>query len=388
MAVVDFLATQVTRLRSSVASRLGPETSSSQAYADRRGGDWREVYPAAKAQRPPPTAIDTSAHELESKLAKAFPAAGVLSVPGGCIFGPEGWVVGHRQVWLPEHSWYGENPAEVRPRITAQAVRRVSGTCLTLASNWSFENYGHLLLDSIPRIHLFNRAGFSFAEVDHIYCPVKNANKASAWLKRFGVPINKCIFEPLAQAQGLQFDTLIAPTFPGVRRNYPHWVPAFLRTALPEGAPPPSRRLYITRGKGTRAVANEAELLSLLQQHGFEFYDPALQPEPWLDFSQATAIVGSHGAGLTDLAFCLEGTTVLELLPSDHQFPYFCSLSQAAGLRYGYIVGKSERRRRPGARGPSPYDFVVNQQQFASGLQWVENPSSIVRTAFSGHRRT
>lgn len=374
MAVVDFLATQVTRFRTSVASRLGPETSSSQAYADRFNADWREVYPAAKVQRPPPLAIATSGTGLESKLAKAFPAAGVLSIPGGCIYGPEGWVVGQRQIWLPDHSWYGENPGEARPQIPGQGARKVPGTCLTIASNWSSENYGHLLLDSIPRLHLFIRAGFSFDTVDHIYCPVKNPGRAAKHLERFGVPTNKCIFEPLAQAEGLQFDTLIAPTFPGVRRNYPQWVPDFLRSALPTEAPLPSRRLYITRGQGTRKVANEPDLLDLLQHHGFEFYDPAAHPEPWLDFSQATAIVGSHGAGLTDLAFCPSGAAVLELLPSDHQFPYYCSLSQAAGLRYAYIVGKSERRRRPGARGPSPYDFVVSQQQFASGLQWVENP--------------
>jgi hypothetical protein len=374
MAVVDYLATQVTRLKSGVTARFGLETSSSPAYAERFGADWREVYPAAKPQRPLPTPVATSGGELESKLAKSFPPAGVLTLHGGCIFGPEGWVLGERKVWLPQHSWYGENPAEVSPRIARHGLRRAGGTCLTIASNWSFENYGHLLLDSIPRIHLFTRAGFSFAQVDHIYCPVKNPARASAHLARYGVPVDKCIFEPLAEGEGAQFDTLIAPTFPGVRRNYPQWVPDFLRSAVPHGAPAPSRRLYITRGKGTRRVANEVELLGPLREHGFEFYDPAVQPEPWLDFSQATAIVGAHGAGLTDLAFCPAATSVLELLPSDHLFPYYCSLSQAAGLRYGYIVGKSERHRRRGARGPSPYDFVVSQQQFASGLQWVENP--------------
>jgi glycosyl transferase family 61 len=374
MAVVDYLATQATRLRSGVTSRFGLERSASQAYAERFGADWREVFPAVKPQRPLPTPVGSCDGELESKLAKYFPPAGVLSLPGGCIYGPEGWVLGERKVWLPQHSWYGENPAEVSPRIARHGLRRAAGTCLTIASNWSFENYGHLLLDSIPRIHLFTRAGFSFAEVDHIYCPVKNAAKAAAHLARFGVPIEKCIFDPLVGGEGLQFDTLIAPTFPGVRRNYPNWVPDFLRSAVPKPAPAASRRLYITRGTGTRAVTNELELLPLLQQHGFEFYDPALQPEPWLDFSQATAVVGAHGAGLTDLAFCPADTAVLELLPSDHLFPYYCSLSQAAGLRYGYIVGQSERRRRPGARGPSPYDFVVGRQQFALGLQWVDNP--------------
>jgi len=371
MAVVAYLATQVSRWRSSVTSRFGLGTMSSQAYSDRFGADWREVYPALMAQRLPPASVDMSAGELESKLAKSFPVAGVLAMEGGCIVGPEGWVFGATKVWLPDHSWYGESPAEASPRISQQPLRRSGGTCLTLASNWSCENYGHLLLDSIPRIHLFTGAGFSFEDVDHIYCPVRNVSKGAALLGRYGVPTEKCIFEPLTHGEGLQFDRLIAPTFPGVRRNYPRWVPDFLRSALPKGVSAPSRRLYVTRGNGTRKLANERELLSLMMEYGFEFYDPALQREPWLDFSQATAVIGAHGAGLTDLAFCARDTTVLELLPSDHIYPYYCSLSQAAGLRYGYLVGKSERQRRSGARGPSPYDFAVSEQQFAAGLQWV-----------------
>ncbi|MBS0419369.1 MAG: glycosyltransferase family 61 protein [Proteobacteria bacterium] len=353
-----------------MTSRFGLGPLSTRAYAERFGADWREVFPAAMVQRAPPACIDSSDRQLESKLAKSFPAAGVLTLQGGCIAGPEGWVFGEKKVWLPDHSWYGECPAEASPRMSQRAARR-SGTCLTLASNWSFANYGHLLLDSIPRLRLFTGAGFSFEDVDHIYCPVKNVAKGAALLGRYGVPIEKCIFEPVAHSEGLQFDTLIAPTFPGVRRNYPHWVPDFLRTALPKAAAPPARRLYVTRGSGTRQLANERDLLGLLADYEFEFYDPSLQPEPWLDFSQATAVIGAHGAGLTDLAFCAADTTVLELLPSDHIYPYYCSLSHAAGLNYGYLVGKSERQRRAGARGPSPYDFVVSEPQFVAGLRWV-----------------
>lgn len=289
----------------------------------------------------------------------------------GSIFGPEGWVVGMDDCWLPEHSWYGQSPAEASPQISKRELRRFRGTCLTLASNWSCENYGHLLLDSLPRVHLFAKAGFSFADVDYIYCPAKNIAKAMALLERYGVPVEKCILTPLPQGGGIQFDTLIAPTFPGIRRNYPQWVPTFLRRALPQGAGIPHRRLYITRGSGTRKVANESALLALLNEYGFEIYDPSLYSDPWLDFSQATAVIGAHGAGLTDLAFCPAETAVLELLPSDHIYPYYCSLSQAAGLRYAYLIGQSERQRPKGARGPSPYDFAVSERQFAAGLQWI-----------------
>jgi capsular polysaccharide biosynthesis protein len=289
----------------------------------------------------------------------------------GSIFGPEGWVVGTDDYWLPEHSWYGHNAAEARPRISRRELRKQVGTGLTLASNWSCENYGHLLLDSLSRVHLFTQAGFSFSDVDYIYCPAKNPDKAAAVLRRYGVPVDKCILDPLPEAGGIQFDTLIAPTFPGVRRNYPEWVASFLRQALPLGTRAPDRRLYITRGSGVRKLKNESVLVAHLNEFGFEIYDPSKHLDPWLDFSQATAVIGPHGAGLTDLVFCPAGAAVLELLPSDHVHPYYCSLSQAAGLRYGYMMGQSERQRPKRAVGPSPYDFVVDEQQFVRGLQWI-----------------
>jgi O-antigen/teichoic acid export membrane protein/capsular polysaccharide biosynthesis protein len=354
-----------------VLSRAAPKTLPSRQYAERFGAEWREVYGAAPSQRPLPASFGSGTGELESKLCRILPPAGVLVMRAGSIRGPEGLVVGTDDYWLPEHSWYGQNPAESRPLIGRCEPRRLEGTGLTLASNWSCENYGHLLLDSLPRIHLFTKAGFSFADVDHIYCPARNPDKAAALLARYGVPIDKCILDPLPQGGGIRFDTLIAPTFPGVRRNYPEWVPSFLRQGLPTGTRTPYRRLYITRGSGTRKVTNESALVPLLNESGFEIYDPSQHPDPWLDFSQATAVIGPHGAGLTDLAFCAAGTAVLELLPSDHVYPYYCSLSQAAGLRYGYLIGQSERQRSKRAFGPSPYDFVVNESQFAAGLHWI-----------------
>jgi PST family polysaccharide transporter len=388
MAIAQYAARRLARWTPGKVFSSAPKTLLSREYAERFGADWREVYGAAPCQRQLPTSFGTGTGELESKLCKMLPPAGVLVMQAGSILGPEGLVVGTDDYWLPEHSWYGQNPAEARPLISRRELRKRAGTGLTLASNWSCENYGHLLLDSLPRVHLFTRAGFSFADVDYIYCPAKNPAKATALLERYGVPVDKCIFEPLPQGGGIQFDTLIAPTFPGVRRNYPEWVPSFLRQALPPGIRAPYKRLYITRGSGTRKVMNESALVAHLNESGFEIYDPSRNLDPWLDFSQATAVIGPHGAGLTDLAFCPPGTAVLELLPSDHVYPYYCSLSQAAGLRYGYLIGQSERQRSKRAFGPSPYDFVVNERQFVGGLHWIssvlERPSRNLTNTWRG----
>jgi capsular polysaccharide biosynthesis protein len=375
MFVAKYLAGRLARWRPARLFQAPLKSLTSLEYAERVGAEWREVYAAAPAPPPMLTAIGTRSGELESKLCQLFPPAGVLAIRAGSLFGPEGWVTGAGGHWLAEHSWFRGHASGARPLISRQQPRRLPGTGLTLASNWSWENYGHLLLDGLSRIHLFAEAGFSFADVDYIYCPAKNPAKAAALLQRYGVPVDKCILTALSPGSGIQFDTLIAPTFPGIRRNYPQWVPSFLRGALPSGTREPHRRLYITRGNGTRKVTNESALIPNLTDAGFEIYDPSQHADPWLDFSEATAVIGAHGAGLTDLAFCATGGAVLELLPSDHLHPYYCSLSQAAGLHYGYLVGQSERQRSKRAWGPSPYDFSVEAPRFIRGLEWIMSVS-------------
>ncbi|WP_422824036.1 glycosyltransferase family 61 protein [Variovorax robiniae] len=227
------------------------------------------------------------------------------------------------------------------------------------------------MLDALPRLHLFEQAGFHWSEVEHVYCPSTMPDKTLAWLERFGVPTDKCILRPMAGAEACRFDRVLAPSFPGTRRNYPEWTPKFLRRALEGATAPQTRSLYVTRARGQRKSSNEAEILTVLARYGFELYDPMTSVAPWKDFAQARFVVGAHGAGLTDLVFCKPGTSVLELLPSDHQFPYYCSLSLSAGLRYAYLLCKSEEERDVSALGPSPHDFHVDTIALTRGLEWL-----------------
>ena len=78
-------------------------------------------------------------------------------------------------------------------------------------------------------------------------------------------------------------------------------------------------------------------------------------------------VVGGHGAGLADLAFCRPGTRVLELLPDSHPMPFFATLAGSGGLRYGYLLGEgippSERLPR------SRWDYRVDPELFRSALE-------------------
>jgi capsular polysaccharide biosynthesis protein len=268
---------------------------------------------------------------------------------------------------LPEHSFFRDYFDKMPLPPHWGSVRRVSGTILSLASDWSHINYGHYLLDALTRWHLFTAAGYSADDVQGIYCPAANAARGRWLAERLGIPGERCLMKPLERGEGLQADLLLAPTFPAFRCNYPDWIVGFLRGAVRPAAAA-TRRLYITRGQGRRALGNEDDLLPLLLQRDFEIYDPVRASDPPGDFAMAGTVVGAHGAGLADLAFCPRGARVLELIPSDHVHPYFCSLAQAAGLRYGYLVGTSLGERPPRTWGPSPFNFTVDPDELASAL--------------------
>ena len=195
--------------------------------------------------------------------------------------------------------------------------------------------------------------------IDHVIGAVPN-QAAMRIVARAGVPLDR--FVVATDGVSIQPDVLLAPTFPGTRRNYQPWLVEFLRSTITAPAHA-GRRLYIQR-KATRRVLNEAELLPVLAANGFELYDPGEHDDPPSDFAAAAIVVGAHGAGLADLAFCRPGTCVLELIPEDHVMPYWYTVSEAGGLRYGYLVGDAH----PSPLGASKSDLTVDAQDFSAAL--------------------
>jgi capsular polysaccharide biosynthesis protein len=150
---------------------------------------------------------------------------------------------------------------------------------------------------------------------------------------------------------------LVVPSVPDDQLRTPPWIVPWLRSQfLPDDLRPPVRRLYVTRGqvKHTRRVENEAALVATLAPLGFEVIDPgALSPADQVRaFAEAEYVVGPHGAGLTNLAFCAPGAAVIELFADDYVNECFWALaSTVEGLRYRYLVGEGTPVRSRRNRG-------------------------------------
>lgn len=325
---------------------------------------WHPAYHSKNMRWSPPKVYGTHKFNFKSQLARRLPEMGVLEIPKGSVVGKNGWIVGANDILLPEFSTFGNNIASLGRSVNLPLhkpqFKKLAGRCLSLVSTWP-GNYCHFLLDSLPRFHLFEKAGFSHTDVDWVYCPPTTTSNAKYLLKQLGFKPSQMV--TAADDIGVQADYLLAVSFPGVRRNYPHWTVQFLRKLANLPNERPYRRLYVTRGKWSRKLLNEKETMAILEKYGFEFYDPDQNENQALDFNQAEIVIGPHGAALANIVFCQPGTRFMELIPTDHPFAFFYTLAQSAKLNYAYIAGDSVQVRKK-IGGPSKYDFSVNLRHF------------------------
>lgn len=368
MKVLKFAKHLASQVQHTVLYTRSPRWLTSPDYAKQSRAKWHKVYEQMPNERQPVVFYGALTADLQRRLEPEFPESGVLELTNALLYSEAGWVFSEDGYLLPDHSWYGRHVNEMQtvPRVLPSG-KPLNGVCLSLASDFAIGSYGHFLLDCLSRLELFKQAGFKLADVDHIFCPKPPSKTAQRLFEQLGIPASKCIWAD-GNKKGFYTETLLAPTFPGTRRNYPKWLPAFFQRELLPSPPTPSRRLYISRSGCRRNVANEAAITRLLIQYGFEIYDPAQHTNQPYDFAEASIIVGPHGGGLTDLAFCQPGTKVLELIPTDHVYPYYYTLADAAGLEYGCLVCRSTHERSQDAWGPSFADFDVNEDEFARAL--------------------
>lgn len=360
-----------------------PRHLGSREYAERFGADWYPAYPKTPVDWPEPVCLSRERVDLQARLDPEFPEMGVLRLANARIDCPSGRIFGRNGIFLRDSSWFGHHVEEVQQWPGREGPsRRLEGLTLSLASEFVPGSYGHCLMDSLARLHLVEKAGLTLDQPNHILLHEPPARTIDTFLDRLAIPREKCIWIENGKSERIACDELLATTFPGTRRNYPAWSVRYLRERLLPDPPPPSRRLYVSRHGFRRNVANESELLEILGRHGFEVLDLSGESYPPAAFASASIIVGPHGGALTDLAFCHPGTPVLELVPSDHVYPYFYTAANAAGLTYHYMLGPSEHQRPANHWGPSPHPFQIDAKEFTAALE------HLIRLERAGGRET
>jgi capsular polysaccharide biosynthesis protein len=131
---------------------------------------------------------------------------------------------------------------------------------------------------------------------------------------------------------------------------------------------PDRRRLYISRaGSAVRRIANEPDILPVLERFGFE----RVQTEQ-LSLSEqvrlvgsASILIGNHGAGLTHACWMLPGSSLFELRrQGDSANNCYYSLAGALGINYRYLTCAAADERK----ATHSADLVVNPSLLAAEL--------------------
>jgi hypothetical protein len=306
-----------------------------QEYKNNFGGEWLEVLPAQACPYPrAQTELGLSAQLWRDD----WPAQGVAVIPDGRVLDAEGWPVGKRDTLLIDLA-IGRPQIEYTAFLTKRCILDTAhqGKALNLATCYARENYCHFLLEALPRLELFLRAGLTFESIDWILVPEFIGSSREAFFKALGLPPEKLL--RLSPGRQYAFEILYQPSFPGRESFVPPWVVEFYRERLLRPLNIPhrkTRRIYVARQQ--RGLANDSDVWAMLRVRGFERFEPATWEDNVVAFASAEIVVGPHGAGLSNVVFCPPGAHLVEIFPGDRPFPYFYSAACASGMNYHALL--------------------------------------------------
>lgn len=208
---------------------------------------------------------------------------------------------------------------------------------------WSYGNYYHWIVDTLPRLKIVREElkQDNYALILH----EKHARFIDAILKYYEV---KNIFT-IKDDEYLAVKELLVPYYlAGPGHIHPQSVFEIKQYFLQRIEPGVKKeRIYVSRGKQkVRRILNEAEVLALLSQYGFEtvYWEDCTFEQQVQYARQARYMVSSHGANLTNLMFMPEGAKVLEIIKETA--PNFCywALASVAKVDYYYQLSKMPER--------------------------------------------
>jgi hypothetical protein len=313
--------------------------------------DYREIYPAFTLVRRPPLSLEEELHpSFQIELTRRMDPAGIGVIANGRVYTAMAAVMAPPDtlVFDVSHTAGSEFPEEhpIFTRLRLPPITRIDAAVAVLRTYpcciGGHYYYGHWMLDTLPRLHLLRESGVGW---DKIVAPQATGYHRDT-LRHLDVPAASIIS---AHDLHIEAARLVVPTLPGIIGNPPSWVVDFLRRSFLglAGRSPYGDRLYISRSlAGSRHVENEEALIASLRPRGFRpiLLETLSFAEQVTALAGAKIVVAPHTTGLTNTVFCQPGTAMVEIFSPRYVTCCWYALADAAGLRYGYIIGEGERR--------------------------------------------
>ncbi|TGA98713.1 glycosyltransferase family 61 protein [Sporolactobacillus shoreae] len=324
----------------------------------------KEIYPEtpilSKTRHRPPWPSSWFPNQLKSQ------GGYVAVLPHGRVWGLNGAIITPDNQLLWDASFEGvditpENHSIFKEK-TLPAVSFVKNAA-DLTHVFS-RNYYHWMYEVLPRIHLIQQSGLAVNQ--YIVNTEPEQPYQTETLNQIGLNHGQLLRTHVGfhvQADHLIIST--QPTFPT------KWGHDFLRKTFLKGAAfhaSDKKRIYISR-KWSRKITNEDQVMDILRKYDFvkvELESLSVAEQVQL-FSSAEAIVGVHGAALTNLTFCSPGTKILEIFLPNYVIAHFYGISALGNLKYYYFIG--EKGEQIQSRWPGADDVTLNIPKFAACLK-------------------
>lgn len=278
--------------------------------------------------------------EVSLPLAETF----VLKIMEGRVIGRHGAILDNNNVLIkdlsrtPVGKW---NDHYLLHETSLKRVRRREGRYAVVAPK--AHSTFHWLYECLPRFALLERAGYPLEAFDGFFLVRPKYKAHYETLALLGIPLEDVVWT--TQRSHFGADELVVPSYCGERHVFHPWVLSFLRdlAGVSGQKVEKRRRIYISRRDAKlRRIANEDEVVSHLQEYGFE--EVTLSNLSFLDqakvFASAEFVVSPHGGGLSNLCFGHQPCKVIELFAPDYVGLHYCFISMLMGFDYEPLVGE------------------------------------------------
>lgn len=199
------------------------------------------------------------------------------------------------------------------------------------------QSYYHWLVDYLPRAILAQ----DVAGGRKLLVNEDPAGYQVESLEALGYPRDRLL--PIAAQRAVRPRSVIVPSLLA-STTVPHkGLPRLMQDAFPPTGPAPAERIYISRADtARRRLANEPELIALLERYGFRSYvTGAMSFEAQRNlFYGAKAVVAVHGAALANLLFSNPGCDVIEIASVEYRPTFFNVLALVCRHRHAFAPAR------------------------------------------------
>ncbi|CAN5422915.1 hypothetical protein BH10CHL1_BH10CHL1_06800 [soil metagenome] len=315
--------------------------------------DWyEEVYPPSHTIFSPPSQLESIpeyTNHFRDILSRRIPKARLYCFRGANLYSDQGAVISRDNRLFGEFTHhFSRNSLRAgeyfKPFKTFTLKEVYHSEWIALLAAPSGINYYHWIYDVLPRIKLLEKVR-PFIELYAL--PSSLSASQLDTLDLLG--ISKSQILKLLPDKKIFCERLFVPSLSGGPGAVPIWALQFLRKSFCPGGSPSGqkRKLYISRADApNRHLLNEPEVVHQLEAEGFECVSLSVcsfQEQVRL-FSEASVVVGCHGAGFANLVFA-SNCRVIELFSSDYIRPgCYMPLCIQLGHQYQFLIGNSSNQ--------------------------------------------